>query len=108
MDEAGWVQAGPSDGGEAWRFGGAWTLAHAQSLDQAAGRLGAGRSDLVLDLSEVATLDTVGAWLIVRAAERAGEAGAKVAWIDPPETLRPLFRRVLEAGPEPEPHPERR
>ncbi|HVO01510.1 MAG TPA: ABC transporter permease [Candidatus Cybelea sp.] len=108
MDEAGWVKAGPGDGGEAWRFGGAWTLAHAQALDPLTVRLGAGRADVTLDLSQVATLDTVGAWLIVRAAERAGEAGARVAWIEPPETLRPLFHRVLDAGPEPELHPERR
>ena len=102
MDAAGWVKTGPSESGQAWQFGGAWTLAHAAALDQATAGLSPGPDSLTLDLSDVEALDTVGAWLIIRAAERAGTSGTKVHWIEPPEALKPLFQRVLEAGPEPE------
>src|SRR5262245_34377853 len=101
MTDAGWVRAGASDHGQAWQFGGAWTPAHATELNEASARLVATTEAVTLDLSTVEMLDTAGAWLILRAAERAGEGGAKVDWIQPPEALQPLFRRVLEAGPEP-------
>ena len=101
MTDAGWVKAGSIDQGRACQFGGAWTLAHANALDQAAAALAPGRDAVTFDLSAVEALDTVGAWLIVRTAERAGAGGAKVDWIEPREDLQPLFRRVLEAKPEP-------
>jgi phospholipid/cholesterol/gamma-HCH transport system permease protein len=44
----------------------------------------------------------------MRAADRAGAGGAKVTWIEPPEALLPLFKRVLEAGPEPVEKPKQR
>jgi len=108
MTDAGWVKAGSGDHGQAWQFGGAWTLAHATELNEASARLVATSEVVTLDLSTVEMLDTAGAWLILRAAERAGEGGAKVDWINPPEALQPLLRRVLEAGPEPKEHPTRR
>ena len=116
MAETGWVRTGPGDQGTTqgttlgttWQFGGAWTLAHASTLDQAVSRLGATARALTLDLSAVEMLDTVGAWLIVRAAEKAGAAGAQLAWVEPSDALKPLFHRVLEAGPEPDlPEPKR-
>jgi phospholipid/cholesterol/gamma-HCH transport system permease protein len=108
MTDAGWVKSEAGGDGQAWQFGGAWTLSHANALDQAATALRAGVAPVTLDLSALEMLDTVGAWLIMRAADRAGAGGAKVSWIEPPEALLPLFKRVLEAGPEPAEKPVRR
>ena len=101
MTDAGWVKADAGRDGHSWQFGGAWTLSHANALDQATSKLRSGAGALTLDLSALEMLDTVGAWLIMRAADRAGAGGANVQWVDPPEALQPLFKRVQEAGPEP-------
>jgi phospholipid/cholesterol/gamma-HCH transport system permease protein len=106
--DAGWVKAEAGSGGQAWRFGGAWTLSHANALDQATAALRPPAGAVTLDLAEVQAMDTAGAWLIMRSAERAGAAGAKVQWIQPPEALLPLFQRVLDAGPEPADKPKQR
>src|SRR5690348_5501326 len=101
MTDAGWVKADSGRGGQAWQFGGAWTLSHANALDQATTALRIGDGAVTLDLSAIEMMDTAGAWLIMRTAERAGARGAKVQWIQPPDALMPLFQRVLDAGPEP-------
>jgi phospholipid/cholesterol/gamma-HCH transport system permease protein len=108
MTEPGWVKSESGSDGQAWRFGGTWTLSHANALDQATANLRPGAGALTLDLSALEMLDTVGAWLIMRTAERAGAGGAEVRWIQPPEALLPLFQRVLEAGPEPAEKPKQR
>jgi phospholipid/cholesterol/gamma-HCH transport system permease protein len=105
MTDAGWVKAGAGEHGQVWQFGGAWTLSHANALDQAAVGLASGPDGVTLDLTAVEALDTVGAWLIVRSAEQAAARGVPVRWVEPQESLQPLFRRVLEAGPEPQEHP---
>ena len=107
MTDAGWVKAGSGEHGQVWQFGGAWTLAYATELDRAAG-LAPGPDGVTLDLSAVEVLDTAGAWLIIRAGEAAAARGVAVRWIEPPEALRPLFHRVLEAGPEPAEKPTHR
>ena len=68
MTDAGWVKAGPGGDGQAWQFGGAWTLGHANTLDQATAALKPGAGTLTFDLSPLEMLDTVGAWLILLAA----------------------------------------
>jgi phospholipid/cholesterol/gamma-HCH transport system permease protein len=108
MTDAGWVKAGPGEHGQVWQFGGAWTLTHAAALDEATTGLAPGPDGVTLDLSAVETLDTAGAWLVMRAAERAAAGGVAVRWIEPSEALQPLFRRVLEAGPEVAEKPVRR
>jgi phospholipid/cholesterol/gamma-HCH transport system permease protein len=108
MSDAGWVRAGSGDHGQVWQFGGAWTLAHATELDPLTTGLAPGPDGVTVDLSALEALDTVGAWLITRASESASARGVAVRWIEPPEALQPLFRRVLEAGPEPVEKPVRR
>jgi phospholipid/cholesterol/gamma-HCH transport system permease protein len=108
MTDAGWVKAESDSNGQQWQFGGAWTLAHANALDPLTAGLAPGPDGVTVDLSAVEALDTVGAWLITRAAESAAARGAAVRWIEPPEALQPLFKRVLEAGPEPAEKPSRR
>jgi len=113
MTDAGWVKSEPGGAGasavdQVWQFGGAWTLSHANALDEATAKLRPSAGVVTLDLSALETLDTAGAWMILRAASRAGAGGSKVDWVDPPEQLKPLFRRVFEAGPEPEEKPTRR
>jgi phospholipid/cholesterol/gamma-HCH transport system permease protein len=106
--DAGWVKAEAGSDGQAWQFGGAWTLSHANALDQATSALRPGAGALTLDLSAVEIMDTAGAWLIMRTAERADAGGAKLQWVQPPEALMPLFQRVLDAGPEPAEKPVQR
>jgi phospholipid/cholesterol/gamma-HCH transport system permease protein len=108
MTDAGWVKAGPGSEGQAWQFGGAWTLSHANALDQATSALRTGAGAITLDLSAIEMMDTAGAWLIMRTAERAGAGGAQVQWIQPPDALLPLFQRVLDVGPEPAEQPRQR
>ena len=106
MPETGWLKPDSGDGGARWRFGGDWILAHATTLDRAVSGLKGGAGALTFDLSALEALDTIGAWLITRAAEQATEAGARIDWIDPPADFRPLFERVFESKVEPPP-PER-
>jgi phospholipid/cholesterol/gamma-HCH transport system permease protein len=108
MTDAGWVKAKAGSGDQAWQFGGAWTLSHANALDQATAALRPGAGTLTFDLSAIEIMDTAGAWLIMRTAERANAGGAKLQWIQPPEALMPLFQRVLDAGPESAEKPEQR
>ena len=105
MTDAGWVKADAGSDGQAWQFGGAWTLSDANALDQATAALRPGAGAVTLDLSAIEIMDTAGAWLIMRTAERAEAGGAKVQWVQPPEALMPLlsdhkgFRRLeLELG----------
>jgi phospholipid/cholesterol/gamma-HCH transport system permease protein len=108
MPETGWLKPDAGTEGVRWRFGGDWTLPHATVLDRAVGAVKGGAAvPLTFDLSALEALDTVGAWLITRAAEQAEDSGARIDWVEPPADFRPLFDRVLEAKPEPPP-PERK
>lgn len=69
MPETGWLKPDSGAEGVRWRFGGDWTLAHATTLDRAVTDLKVGAGALTFDLSALEALDTVGAWLITRAAE---------------------------------------
>ena len=95
MTDPGWVKSESGREGQAWRFGGAWTLSHANALDEATAALRPGSGVLTCDLSGLEMLDTAGAWLIMRSAERAGAAGAKVQWIEPPEIFDAAFLEKL-------------
>jgi phospholipid/cholesterol/gamma-HCH transport system permease protein len=103
MAEAGWLKPASGDHGVTWRFGGDWTLAHAAALDAVASGQKAEAGALTFDLSAVEALDTVGAWLVTRAAQQAEYGGATVEWIEPPAAMRSLFDRVMEARPVPPP-----
>src|ERR1700759_2507800 len=108
MPETGWLKPDSGTEGLRWRFGGDWTLAHATTLDRTVAGMQGGAAALTFDLSAVEALDTVGAWLIARAAEHAQETGAKIPGVHPPADFRPLFDRVLEAKPEPPVQPRKR
>jgi phospholipid/cholesterol/gamma-HCH transport system permease protein len=108
MPETGWLKPDSGTEGVRWRFGGDWTLAHATVLDRAVGNLKSEAGALTFDLSGLEALDTVGAWLITRAAERAEETGSNIAWVEPPADFRPLFERVFDAKPEPPPKERKR
>ncbi|WP_395017383.1 MlaE family lipid ABC transporter permease subunit [Dongia sp.] len=108
MADPGWVKAGSGDHGQVCQFGGGWTLAHATALNAELSALKLRPDAVTFDLSAVEVMDTVGAWLILRTAEAAAGEGAKVHWIEPPEAVLPLFKRVLEAGAAPEAQRSRR
>jgi len=82
-----------------WSAHGDWTVTHARTLD----RLTVGADDVTaIDASGITTLDTSGAWLLVRLSER---TGARVQ--DIPETYRPLMARVGDAHAPPADLPDR-
>ncbi|WP_247872446.1 MlaE family lipid ABC transporter permease subunit [Azospirillum sp. TSO35-2] len=104
-----WIDSGPDDGG--WRIGaaGRWTLdaaGPASAALDAAPRPGRGAA-VRLDMARVEALDTVGAYLLGRLAERLTVEGHAVAVVG----LRPehaaLFGAVRDAGKAP-PRPVQR
>ncbi|KAA0586478.1 MlaE family lipid ABC transporter permease subunit (plasmid) [Azospirillum oryzae] len=100
------IDAGPEDGG--WRIGaaGRWTLDAATAASDALDRAPKPQEGAAvrLDMARVEALDTVGAYLLNRMAERLGANGHAVAIVG----LRPehaaLFDAVRDAGKAP-PHP---
>jgi len=91
--------------------GGSWVVGTAGQLDRRLRDIvpGAARS-ITLDLSEVAALDTSGAWLLLRTQRRLVAEGREVAIENLAPILAPLLQQVAETGCEvpPDMHPRRR
>ncbi len=99
------IDAGPEDGG--WRIGaaGRWTLHAAGSASDALDRAQKpeGGAAVRLDLSRVEALDTVGAYLLNRLADRLGAEGHAVEVVGLKPEHAALFGAVRDAGKAP-PH----
>lgn len=101
MAADGWIRStgdGPGGGEELTvTAGGAWTIGHAAALDATlqALHLGAARR-IILDLSQIDRLDSAGAWLLNRTADRLRAAGADVAVNGVSDRHAPLL--ALTAG----------
>ncbi len=79
--------------------GGGWVIEEARKLDQAIGDLllklpGGGPKQLVLDLSDVAALDTAGAFLLAKLERQTVDQGGRVAWRGVDRERAPLLARV--------------
>jgi phospholipid/cholesterol/gamma-HCH transport system permease protein len=77
-------------------------IAEARKLDQAIGQVlealpEGGPSQLVLDLSEIAALDTAGAFLLAKLERQTVESGGRVAWRGVADARAPLLTRVRAA-----------
>ena len=89
----GWLEAEERPDRLALRAGGRWDVADAVRLDAELSRaLQRRRGALAIDLAEVERLDTAGAWLLLRAAHGAEQAGAEVDFTG----LRPEHQAMLE------------
>ncbi len=78
---------------------GGWVIEEARKLDQKIGEVLLGLPDegprqLVLDLSEVAALDTAGAFLLAKLERQTIEDGGRVAWRGVDDERAPLLSRV--------------
>jgi phospholipid/cholesterol/gamma-HCH transport system permease protein len=95
MAQDAWLESDFREGAFVLRAGGAWRIQSAAELDRKLGSLdpGAARSALI-DLAEVESLDSAGAWLLLRT-ERALEGhglSVRVANVRP--EIEPLLRKV--------------
>ncbi|HUK60212.1 MAG TPA: MlaE family lipid ABC transporter permease subunit [Stellaceae bacterium] len=90
------------------RAGGEWSLAGAAALDRRLGTLRLPPARRVsIDLGALETLDTAGAWLLLRLERSLKSRGSEVQIDNLAETLAPLLGQV-ERGPEEVPRPPRR
>jgi len=109
--DAGWIRTASRDNRFVVAAGGSWVVRTAGQLDQRLHgiALGTARS-IILDLSEVAALDTSGAWLLLRTQRRLVAEGREVAIENLDPILAPLLQQVAETGCEvpPDMHPRRR
>jgi phospholipid/cholesterol/gamma-HCH transport system permease protein len=105
---AGWVRTSNEDDHFVVAAGGSWVVTTASELDRRLHDIapGAARS-IVFDLSEVAALDTVGAWLLLRKQRQLAADGREVVIENLAPTLAPLLQYVAESGAEvpPDMHP---
>ncbi len=108
---AGWVRTSREDDRFVVAAGGSWIVTTAGQLDRPLHNLAPGGARLIiLDLSEVAALDTSGAWLLLRTQRQLAAGGREVAFENLDPTLAPLLQQVAESGAEvlPNMHPRYR
>ena len=99
----GWIRS-QSEGGLLMVFtGGAWTIRHAPSLDRMVDGLHAGAArEIRIDVSSVTRLDSAGAWLLVRTAERLRAEGQDVSFVGVSDAHGPMLDIVRSNQSEPE------
>jgi phospholipid/cholesterol/gamma-HCH transport system permease protein len=108
---AGWVRTSSKDNRFVVAAGGSWVVGTAGQLDRRLRDIAPDRArSIILDLSEVAALDTSGAWLLLRTQRRLVAEGREVAIENLAPILAPLLQQVAETGCEvpPDMHPRRR
>ena len=75
--------------------GGSWTVGHATSLDRLVEGLHAGAArEIRIDMSDVSRLDSAGAWLLVRTAERLRQEGQEVTFVGVSDAHAPMLEIV--------------
>lgn len=89
-----------------WSLKGDWTIHHAQEIDRLLQRQSdtAGRGErprrVDLDLSNLTSLDSAGAWLLTRLARDCRAAGTTIGLIHVDPRMQGLLQRVIDAAPE--------
>ena len=96
-DQPGWIRLAQGRDGAVLQAGGAWTVEYAADLDRQVQALPKASAARLLDLGEIAAIDTAGAWLLARASNQ-GEP-QEIPWQNLPPEFQPLAQRVLTAGP---------
>ncbi len=112
---ASWIDATSDGSATVWSMNGEWTVHHAEAINRQLqgmmrkiGKAGRG-AQVVFNLRHLTSLDSAGAWLLVRGAQEWRTAGAEVDLRDLDPKMKDLLQRVVEAAPaEKPPMPHRR
>jgi phospholipid/cholesterol/gamma-HCH transport system permease protein len=113
---ADWISTTRQGAETIWSLQGDWTIHNAQAIDrQLQGRIKANGKDagqprkIDLDLSNLANLDSAGAWLLTRLARDCRAAGVEVGLLHIQPRMQDLLQRVINAAPDNKaPEPPRR
>src|ERR1700730_9014869 len=96
---AGWVRTSNEDDHFVVAAGGSWVVHTVAELDRRLhGIAPRGARSIIFDLSEVAALDTAGAWLLLRMQRQLAADGRKVVIENLAPSLAPLLQYVAESG----------
>lgn len=100
-----WIDATRNGSETVWSMSGEWTVHHAEAINRQlhdlirqTGDLKAG-GHVIFNLGQLKSLDSAGAWLLVRAAQQWRDAGAGVDLRDLNPKMQDLLQRVVEAAP---------
>jgi phospholipid/cholesterol/gamma-HCH transport system permease protein len=96
-DRPGWIRLAQGRDGAVLQAGGAWTVEYVAELDRQVGALPKEAVPHALELGEIASIDTAGAWLLARATGQGEQQ--EIPWRNLPPEFQPLAERVLTAGP---------
>jgi phospholipid/cholesterol/gamma-HCH transport system permease protein len=108
---AGWVRTSSDNDRLVVAAGGSWIVTTVGQLDRPLQDIAPGGArTIILDVSDIAALDTAGAWLLLRTQRQLAAAGGEVAIENLDPTLAPLLQQVARSGAEvlPDMHPRRR
>ncbi|HUK08164.1 MAG TPA: MlaE family lipid ABC transporter permease subunit [Stellaceae bacterium] len=99
MERDAWIEGGMRDGAFVLRAGGAWRISSAASLDPQLEALDPGAARQVrIDLAEVESLDSAGAWLLLRTERELAGRGIDVTLEHLRPEIEPLFRKVEQTS----------
>ncbi|HVM79484.1 MAG TPA: MlaE family lipid ABC transporter permease subunit [Stellaceae bacterium] len=95
MAQEAWVEAGFREGAFVLRAGGAWRVRGAAALDRKLQSLDPGAARAArIDLAEVDSLDSAGAWLLLRTERALQTRGIEVSVENLRPEIEPLLRKV--------------
>jgi phospholipid/cholesterol/gamma-HCH transport system permease protein len=98
MAQAAWLDSGFREGSLVLRAGGAWRVASAAALDHQLQALDPGTARAVrIDLAAVESLDSAGAWLLLRTERELGARGLAVSVENVRPEIEPLLRKVADS-----------
>ncbi|HTZ76994.1 MAG TPA: MlaE family lipid ABC transporter permease subunit [Stellaceae bacterium] len=93
-----WLDSGIREGALVLRAGGAWRVTSAEALDHKLQSLDPGTARSVrIDLAAVESLDSAGAWLLLRTERELGARGLQVAVENVRPEIEPLLRKVADS-----------
>ncbi len=105
MAGEGWIEARREGGSLALAAGGRWLVSGAAALDERLAALGASNEGastprlVRIDCSQIAALDTVGAWLLLRFKTDLGRRGAEVSIENLAARFNPLLHQAEKFAP---------
>jgi len=99
MERDAWLKSDFREGAFVLRAGGAWRVHSAAALDTTLEALDPGAAHLArIDLGEVESLDSAGAWLLLRTERALTERGLEVTVENIRPEIEPLLRKVEETS----------
>ena len=102
MAQEAWLDTAFREGAYVVRAGGAWRVGSAAELDRKLGTLNPGTAKRAfIDLAGMESLDSAGAWLLLRTERTLASRGLAVSLENVPESVLPLFRKVEASNPIP-------